>query len=132
MAATIDIEQPLALQAYLRRTGRIGAREEPLIQPLGGGVSNRVMLVQRPNGEPVRLTPLEARLLERLMLHAGQVLPSDSLITAVWGNEGGDKTMLKQLVYRLRSKMMPDGTDHPESASPIETIPGVGYSLTEK
>ncbi len=51
MAATIDIEQPLALQAYLRRTGRIGAREEPLIQPLGGGVSNRVMLVQRPNGE---------------------------------------------------------------------------------
>lgn len=88
--------------------------------------------VQHHNDEPVRLTPLEARLLERLMLHAGQVLTSDALITAVWGNEGGDKTMLKQLVYRLRSKIMPDGADSPESASPIETIPGVGYSLTEK
>lgn len=88
--------------------------------------------VQRRDAEPIRLTPLEARLLERLMLHVGQVLTSDALITAVWGNEGGDKTMLKQLVYRLRSKMMPDGADSPESASPIETIPGVGYSLTEK
>lgn len=88
--------------------------------------------VRHHNGEPVRLTPLEARLLERLMLHVGQVLTSDALITAVWGNEGGDKTMLKQLVYRLRSKIMPGDSHSHDSASPIETIPGVGYSLTEK
>lgn len=92
--------------------------------------------VQRQNDEPVRLTPLEARLLERLMLHAGQVLTSDALITAVWGNEGGDKTMLKQLVYRLRSKIMPDEAASSEGSSAgaaalIETVPGVGYSLTE-
>ena len=83
--------------------------------------------VQRANGTPVRLTPLESRLLEALMLHAGQVLASDSLITAVWGSDGGDKTMLKQLVYRLRSKI--DGED--TAVSFIETIPGIGYSFTE-
>lgn len=93
--------------------------------------------VQRRNDEPIRLTPLEARLLERLMLHVGQVLTSDALITAVWGNEGGDKTMLKQLVYRLRAKLVPDESAASEgfssaAASLIETIPGVGYSLTEK
>lgn len=93
--------------------------------------------VQRRNDEPIRLTPLEARLLERLMLHVGQVLTSDALITAVWGNEGGDKTMLKQLVYRLRAKIVPDESAASEGASSaaaslIETIPGVGYSLTEK
>lgn len=83
--------------------------------------------VQQQNGERIRLTPLEARLLERLMLHVGQVLTSEALITAVWGNEGGDKTMLKQLVYRLRSKIEPE-----TEPSLIETVPGVGYSLSEK
>lgn len=83
--------------------------------------------VQRQGGEPVRLTPLEARLLEALMLHAGQVLTSDTLITAVWGTEGGDRTMLKQLVYRLRAKIDPG--EPPSSL--IETIPGIGYSFAE-
>lgn len=47
----IDIEQPQQLLAYLRHTRRIGAREEPALQVLPGGVSNRVVLVQRPSGE---------------------------------------------------------------------------------
>jgi len=83
--------------------------------------------VQQSDGDVVRLTPLEAKLLETLMLHAGQVLAGDTLITAVWGAEGGDRTMLKQLVYRLRSKIDPTGSP----SSLIETIPGIGYSLTE-
>lgn len=83
--------------------------------------------VKRIGLEPVRLTPLEAKLLETLMLNSGQVLTGEALITAVWGNEGGDKTMLKQLVYRLRSKISPDET----AVSLIETIPGVGYSFRD-
>ncbi len=81
--------------------------------------------VQRTGDQPVRLTPLESKLLEALMLNAGQAMTSDSLITAVWGSDGGDKTMLKQLVYRLRSKI--DGGD--TAVSLIETIPGIGYSF---
>jgi DNA-binding response OmpR family regulator len=81
--------------------------------------------VQVGSAEPVRLTPLEVKLLETLMMHAGQVLTVDLLINAVWGQDQGDRSMLKQLVYRLRLKL--------ESAAnqpvPIETIPGVGYVL---
>ncbi len=83
--------------------------------------------VQYQSRELIRLTPLEAKLLETLMLHAGQVLASDALITAIWGSDGGDKTMLKQLVYRLRAKIDPN-----EATSLIETIPGIGYCLAEK
>jgi len=81
--------------------------------------------LQFPSLAPIRLTPLETRLLETLMRHSGQVLTSDSLINTVWGIEGGDKAMLKQLVYRLRSKIE---IDAPHSLT-IETIPGIGYSL---
>ena len=47
----LNIEQPAALVAYLRRTGRIGADETPCVRTLGGGVSNRTVLVERPTGE---------------------------------------------------------------------------------
>jgi 5-methylthioribose kinase len=43
----LDIEQPEALLAYLRASGRIGPREQPLMRPLSGGVSSRVVLVER-------------------------------------------------------------------------------------
>jgi len=51
MDEVLDIEQPAALTAYLRRTGRIPYDEEPRMRTLAGGVSNRVVMVERPNGE---------------------------------------------------------------------------------
>jgi 5-methylthioribose kinase len=51
MTAELDIEQPGALLAYLRETGRIDHAEEPAIRVLVGGVSNRTVLVERPTGE---------------------------------------------------------------------------------
>jgi len=51
MSDILDIEQPAALTAYLRRTGRIAWDEQPAIRVLGGGVSNRTVLVERSNGE---------------------------------------------------------------------------------
>ncbi len=47
----LDIEDPNRLLAYLRATGRIGADEEPKIELLFGGVSNRTVLLTRPSGE---------------------------------------------------------------------------------
>jgi len=46
----LDIEQPQALIAYLRQNGHIPPGEIPQVQPLPGGVSNRTVLVQRPDG----------------------------------------------------------------------------------
>ena len=59
------------------------------------------------------------------MIHAGQVMTVDLLINAVWGQDQGDRAMLKQLVYRLRSKL----ENVASQPVPIETIPGVGYVL---
>jgi len=75
--------------------------------------------------QAIKLTKLESRLLEILMLNQGLVLSVDSLIDQIWGPAGGDRTMVKQLVYRLRKKIEID-TANPQL---IETIGGVGYSL---
>ena len=71
------------------------------------------------------LTHLENELLQTLMLNRDQVLSSDALIDHVWGQGGGDRAMLKQLVYRLRRKI----EKAPLGCTYIETIPAVGYSL---
>ena len=77
------------------------------------------------DGPPIKLTKLESRLLEILMLNHGLVLSTDTLIDHIWGPAGGDRTMVKQLVYRIRKKIESDPSD-PQF---IETIGGVGYSL---
>jgi DNA-binding response OmpR family regulator len=72
-----------------------------------------------------KLTRLECRLLETLMINQGQVLPTDSLIDSVWGPSGGDRAMLKQLVYRLRKKI----EQNPSDPIYLKTIAGIGYSF---
>jgi DNA-binding response OmpR family regulator len=73
-----------------------------------------------------RLTHLEFRLLHNLMIHHGQILPTDTIVERVWGYSGrGDKELVRGLVSRLRAKVEPD----PRSPHYILTLPGVGYSF---
>jgi DNA-binding response OmpR family regulator len=79
------------------------------------------------DNEPIKLTKLETRLMEVLMINCGQVLPFDMLIDSIWGPSAGDRVMLKQLVYRLRRKIEPD----PSNPHRLTTISGIGYSLED-
>ncbi len=81
-------------------------------------------------GAPVRLTNLELRLLQVLLANAGHTLPSDRLLSHVWGSRGaGDRQLLKQLVHRLRQKIEAPAIE--ENAEPryLVTVSGVGYAL---
>jgi 5-methylthioribose kinase len=51
MEPTIDIEDSSQLVMYLRNTGRIGSREEPILKKLSGGVSNKTVWLQRSRGQ---------------------------------------------------------------------------------
>ena len=50
--APLDIEQPAALVAYLRDTGRVSPTETVRPRVLAGGVSNRTVLVELPDRSP--------------------------------------------------------------------------------
>ncbi len=47
----LDIEQPEALVDWLKSTGRLRAEEEPAVEVLSGGVSNRTVRLRRRSGE---------------------------------------------------------------------------------
>ena len=94
------------------------ARVRALLRRSGEGVEPRlragdVMLdldrsaVTLGGGEPRALTPLELRLLQILVAHAGQTVTADRLARHVWG-AAGDRERLKQLIRRLRLKLETD------------------------
>jgi two-component system response regulator RegX3 len=75
-------------------------------------------------GEGVALPLKEFELLHVLLANAGRVLPRETLIDRVWGNDYvGDTKTLDVHVKRLRSKIEPD----PSTPSRIVTIRGLGY-----
>lgn len=112
------------IQAILRRAGKSPVPSVRRVGNLTLDVGRREALVG-PD-KTIQLTALETKLLDYLMLNAGHILTSDAIIDQVWGAEGADRDMLRQLIYRLRHKIEPD----PTNPSFIETVSGLGYGLT--
>jgi DNA-binding response OmpR family regulator len=110
------------IRALLRRTSK-EAQEALQAGPLVFDAERRA--VRYGESEPIRLTPLEERLLRALMQNPDRVMNNDSLILRVWGPGGATNEMLKQLVHRLRGKLQP----YTDTAVLIETIPNAGYVL---
>ena len=78
------------------------------------------------HGEPVRLTPIEYRLLEALVQRAGKVTTHQQLLTEVWGPGGeGQNHYLRIYMAQLRKKLEVD----PNRPRFFLTEPGVGYRL---
>ncbi|MBE7219725.1 MAG: response regulator transcription factor [Caulobacteraceae bacterium] len=74
------------------------------------------------DGEPVKLTSLEYRLLHYLMLHQGKVISRTELVEHLYDQDfDRDSNTIEVFVGRLRKKIGPDR---------IETMRGLGYRLS--
>jgi DNA-binding response OmpR family regulator len=75
------------------------------------------------HGEPVRLTPVEFKLLAYLARNAGRLLPHQAILDAVWGADYIATTdYLKVFISRLRAKL-----ERPGGPKYFETERGLGY-----
>ncbi len=114
------------IRAVMRRA------ELPFSQGEGRGITFSdgfltVDIAQRKvsvNGEQVRLTPIEFRLLALLLQNAGHILTHKQLLEKVWGWEYiDDLDYVRIYIWHLRQKIEPD----PAQPKYIVTEPGVGY-----
>jgi DNA-binding response OmpR family regulator len=111
------------IRALLRRSG-VEAEGAMTFGPLTLHVEE--LTLEGLAREPIRLTRLEMRLLQLLFGHAGRTVPTERILTHVWGNRaGGNRQLLKQLVHRLRQKIESDPA-HPKL---LCTVPNAGYAL---
>jgi two-component system KDP operon response regulator KdpE len=79
-------------------------------------------------GQAVKLTPTEFKLLARLVRSTGQVVTHRQLLLDVWGDEFVEHThYLRVYMAQLRNKL----EDNPTEPKRLLTEPGVGYRLRE-
>jgi len=112
------------VRAVMRRA-ELPARERGGITYSDGfltvDITERRVLV---NGEQVKLTPIEFRLLALLLQNAGRILTHRQLLEKVWGWEYiDDVDYVRIYVWHLRQKIEPD----PSEPKYVITEPGVGY-----
>ena len=119
---------PRELTARIRAVLRRGPLEHPdgtitLKDLVIDTASQRVSIA----GEPIKLGPLEYRLLCFFITHKERVYNRDELLTHVWGGDAYlDERTVDVLVRRLRKQLTPHGYD-----SLIQTIHGSGYRFSE-
>jgi len=74
-------------------------------------------------GKPVDLTSYEYKVLEYLMLHAGELVSKADLTEHIYQQDfDRDSNVLEVFIGRLRRKLDPEG-----NLKPIETVRGRGY-----
>ncbi|MDX1571141.1 MAG: response regulator transcription factor [Xanthomonadales bacterium] len=78
-------------------------------------------------GEPVELTSYEYKVLEYLLLHAGEVISKMRLTEHIYDEDfERDSNVIEVFIGRLRRKIDPDGV-----WKPIETLRGRGYRFRQ-
>ena len=113
------------VQAVMRRFQATNFSQPASLSAKGLDFHPKLREIIFSDGSTKSLTQLESRLLEALMIHAGQVLTTDDLISDVWGSGGGSHEMLRQLVKRLRVKVEAE----PTNPLYIHNVPGLGYTF---
>lgn len=109
------------LQALLRRAG---GWSQPVLQCGEVSLDTRSQIVTVA-GQAVELTSFEYRILEFLMLRAGEVISKAELTERLYEQDfERDSNVIEVFVGRLRKKLDPEGT-----RQPIETLRGRGYRL---
>ena len=117
-----QFEEVLArAQALLRRSGGWSQA----VQRCGAVELDTTAQQVRVGGRAVELTAFEYRLLEYLMLRAGQVVSKTELTEKLYEQDfERDSNVIEVFVGRLRRKLDPEGI-----LQPIETLRGRGYRM---
>jgi two-component system KDP operon response regulator KdpE len=129
------VSKPFAVGELLARV-RAALRRSATISDTANGATFRagdisVDLERRVvtlHGTEVHLTPIEYKLLQTLIRHAGKVITQRQLLVEVWGPQHSEQAQyLRVYMAQLRRKLESDHT-RPRY---LLTEPGVGYRLVE-
>ena len=123
LAKPFHMEELMArVRALLRRSGG-WAQTQLQCGPVVMDTREQSVTV---NEQAVTLTAYEYKVLEYLMLHAGEVVSKTTLSEHIYDEEmERDSNVIEVFMRRLRKKLDPENT-----LAPIETLRGRGYKFT--
>ena len=121
--------KPFQFEELLARTKALLRRAAGQTQPIvscGPIVLDTAAQQVRVGKQALELTAYEYKVLEYLMLHAGDVVSKTTLTEHIYDQDfDRDSNVIEVFIGRLRRKLDPD-----ERLNPIETLRGRGYRFT--
>ena len=115
------------VKSQLRRYTQLGGREQaPNCYTVGGLTLDDERKTVCVDGEDVRLTPLEFKILRLLIQTPGRVFSIDDIYEHVWGEDalGGGGTVTVH-IRRIREKI----EINPKEPKYIKVVWGIGYKM---
>jgi two-component system KDP operon response regulator KdpE len=125
------VVKPFSAPELLARVRAVSRRHVRGLLPMailrlgGHSVDLTARMARRDDGEEVRLTPLEYKILTVLARQPGSIVTQETLLKDVWGPQRDDSGSLRVYIASLRRKLEMD----PSRPRHIITELGLGYRL---
>ena len=102
--------------------------EKSNIYRIGGLELNEDTVHVTVDGEPVKLTPMEFKILRLLMQNPGKVFSADEIYTRIWNEKAINTDTIMVHIRNLREKI----EYNPKNAKYIRVVWGVGYKIEKQ
>lgn len=110
-------------QRYLKMVSQEKSNENIYVQ--GGLELNADTKEVSVDGNPVRLTPIEFKILQMLIKHPGHVFSSDEIYEHVWNEDAINTETVMVHIRNIREKIELD----PRNPHYLKVVWGVGYKI---
>ena len=115
-------------EKYLQVTNEEETKEDEKIFRLGGLELNEETVQLSVDGEPVKLTPMEFRIVQLLMKNPGRVFSADEIYERVWNEKAVNTDTIMVHVRNIREKIEVD----PKNPRYLKVVWGVGYKMEKQ
>ena len=117
------------LRRYSRFMERLGAPEQPEhVYPVGGLELNEDTVEVTVDGESVKMTPIEYKILLLLMKNPGRVFSADEIYERVWNERAINTDTIMVHVRNIREKI----ELNPREPKYLKVVWGVGYKIEKQ
>ena len=117
------------LRRYSRFMERLGAKEQQEhVYTVGGLELNEDTVEVTVDGEPVKMTPIEYKILLLLMKNPGRVFSADEIYERVWNERAINTDTIMVHVRNIREKI----EINPREPKYLKVVWGVGYKIEKQ
>lgn len=113
-------------EKYMSAVGGGAVREH--VYTLGGLELNEDSVELTVDGEPVKLTPMEFKIVQLLIKNPGRVFSADEIYERVWNEKAVNTDTIMVHVRNIREKIEID----PKNPKYLKVVWGVGYKMEKQ